>query len=196
MRFLSKIKTITIPILIIFLLFGSFIFIDLKWWGPSEPFSLLSFIIFPIIILLFEIFAIFIIQKLIKDSIFKMKEHLVVKALNEKNFLDLLLNFPLVIVFEEILFRLYLFVFIFNIFGLVVAIILSALIFSIYHLHVWFEFKDIRITYNFMFISGLLGLILGMIIYYFGIITSIIIHWLVVLSLFYYIEKKTNDTIT
>ncbi|MFX1276935.1 MAG: CPBP family intramembrane glutamic endopeptidase [Promethearchaeota archaeon] len=119
-----------------------------------------------------------------------MKEHFVVKALNEKNYIDILLNFPLVMIFEEILFRLYIFVFIFRIFGLVVAIILSALIFGIYHLHIWFEFKDMRITYSFMFISGLLGLILGMIIYYFGILACIFVHWSTILVFFYFIKKK------
>jgi len=183
-----KSKRILIPFLIPILLILSFFFIDLKWWFPQGKINLISCGITIIFIIFFEFFAIIFINFYQKDTIEKMRNHFIISALIEKKYKVLLYHFPLVMIFEELLFRLFIFTFFYNIFGYISAGIISTLIFGIYHIHIWFEFKDQKITFSFIIISISLGLILGACLVFFGIIICFFIHYFVVLFLFYYIK--------
>jgi len=183
-----KSKRILIPFIISILLILSFFFIDLKWWFPQGKINLINCGITILFIIFFEFFAIIFINFYQKDSIEKLRNHFMISALIKKNYTVLLFNFPLVIIFEELLFRLFIFTFLYNIFGYISAGIVSTLIFGIYHIHIWFEFKDKKITFSFITISISLGLILSACLVFFGIITCIFIHYFVVLFLFYYIK--------
>lgn len=182
-----------IPILVIILIVLSFFFINSKWWFPQGNVNFINLSIISFFIILFEIFAVIFIFFYQKGSIKEMKKHFIINALIEKNYIVLLIQFPLVIIFEELVFRLFIFTIILNFFGYISAGIISSLIFGIYHIHIWFEFKDKKIMFSFVLISTNLGLILGTCLVFFGIITCVFIHYFMVLSLFYFIKIQISN---
>ena len=185
-----KFKIITIPVVTVILLLISIFIIGISWWGPQEFISIFSILFLILSLLIFEIFAIYIIPVIQKDSITEMEQHFLVKSIREKNIINIWLFFPLTMLFEELIFRLYIFVFLYITFGFITAIILGAFTFGLYHIHTWFEFKNKNITYSFIIISTILGIILNILMYYFGLPTCIIVHWVTVFMIFYFIERK------
>jgi len=83
-----------------------------------------------------------------KESKEKMKQHDVIRAfLNEEGKIVLLVIFPLTMIMEELIFRYYLIGILLNHLNLelISTIMISSLIFSLYHIHTWFRFKDLKI---------------------------------------------------
>ena len=185
-----KQKRILIPILTIILLIISLVFIDLKWWYPQGIINLINFGIILLIIILFELFAIIFIDFFQKDSIEKMRNHLVIDAIIKKKNKVIFFHFPLIIIFEEFLFRLLIFTILYNLFGYYLGSLINTLIFGIYHIHIWFEFKDKKITFSLIMISISLGLILCACLVIFGILVCVVIHYLLVLILLYYMKTR------
>lgn len=185
-----KFKKFAIPIINLVLILYSFIDIDLGWWFLRENITLISLIIFLFLIFLFELLTIIVIKLFIKSSIHNLSSHFLINALNEKDYATIIIQFSLIIIFEELIFRLYLFTYISRFFNLFLAFILSSSIFGLYHLHIWYEFKDKRLTCFFVLMSCLLGIILGFLLYCYGLFISIIIHFSISLGFFYYV--KTN----
>ncbi|MFX0008925.1 MAG: type II CAAX prenyl endopeptidase Rce1 family protein, partial [Candidatus Hermodarchaeota archaeon] len=107
--------------------------------------------------------------------------------LGNRNNLILLLFFPLTMLMEELIFRYYLIGFMDTILHLdVIAIILmSSLIFSVYHLHFWFRFKNVRLTMIFIIGSFIMGIFLSFMLMTLGLIFCVIAHFSLALLIYY-----------
>ncbi len=122
------------------------------------------------------------------ESLEAIKEHDVIQALTEKkNRLSTLLFFIITMIMEELIFRYYLISFLFHSLDLniVLALLISSLFFSLYHIHTWFTFKNVRILGIFLSNSFLLGLFLGFIFLSLGFFYCILIHSIIAF-LFYF----------
>ena len=101
--------------------------------------------LFVILILLFGMLMLLLIGKLIgiygydNESIENMRKHDVIEALiNKTNKLRLWLFFPIIMVIEELIFRYYCIGFLINQVDVdvIMAIIISSLVFSLFHIHI------------------------------------------------------------
>jgi len=99
---------------------------------------------------------------------------------------------PMIMVIEELIFRYYLIGFLLKQVGLdvILAILISSFIFSLFHIHTWFRFKNLKILFINMGDSFLLGLFNGYILLTLGLIPCILIHYILVLILYYNIYKR------
>jgi len=174
--------------------------------GVFNQFLLLSQIdLIDIIYLVFGFAVLLLIGLLISifvydtKSLVLMKNHDVINSLiTRNNRLVLILFFPLTMIMEELIFRYY-------ILGILLielkletlaAVLTSSLIFSIYHIHFWFRFKNLRITLTYMIYSFLLGLFTAYILINFNIFISIIAHYLIAYIIYFSLfEKKYKNEI-
>ena len=127
------------------------------------------------------------------ESIEAIKEHDVIKALTEKqNRLITLLFFIITMIMEELIFRYYLISLLFHSLELsiVLALIISSLFFSLYHVHTWFTYKNVRILGIFLGNSFLLGLFLGYIFLTLGFLYCIIIHSIIAFIFYFNLVKR------
>jgi membrane protease YdiL (CAAX protease family) len=190
------ILTTTLIILIIPMVFG----IYLEYLFITE-FNL--FVIF-IVILGFIIFLF--INKLItiygydSQSFKAIKNQDVIHTMISKNNKEIIWIFlPMIMVIEELIFRYYLIGFLMNQVGLDIfsAILISSIIFSLFHIHTWFRFKNLRILLINLGDSFLLGLFNGYILLTLGLIPCVLIHFTLVIILYYNIYRryfKANET--
>ncbi|MHA1727407.1 MAG: CPBP family glutamic-type intramembrane protease [Promethearchaeota archaeon] len=133
-----------------------------------------------------------------------------------ENRFSTILSFTLNMIIEEIVFRYYLLGIILNyldysmietfnsfnyiqVFYFFIPILLSAVIFSIYHIHIYFWTKSAHLTAMFIVMSFFLGLLLGLVFIYCGVIFAVIIHWISVyfaykLIAFHYSVKEKEDS--
>ncbi|MHA1239780.1 MAG: CPBP family intramembrane glutamic endopeptidase, partial [Promethearchaeota archaeon] len=124
-----------------------------------------------------------------------MKHHEVIKALLNKNGKTLLfIFFPLTMIMEEFIFRYYLIgILLYQLkSGLFLAILISSVIFSLYHLHIWFKFKNLKILISYLISSFLLALYNGYLLITLGIFVCIIVHTILVFILYYNLYKKLS----
>ncbi len=125
----------------------------------------------------------------------KMKQHDVIKALlNEEGKIVLLVFFPLTMIMEELIFRYYLIGFLLNHLNLelISTIMISSLIFSLYHIHTWFRFKDSKILISYLIFSFLLGIYNAYLLFALGIFACIIVHFSLVFIIYYNLYKKLS----
>ncbi|MHA2180044.1 MAG: CPBP family intramembrane glutamic endopeptidase [Promethearchaeota archaeon] len=121
-------------------------------------------------------------------SLEAIKDHDVIQSLTEKeNRGKMVIMFIITMIMEELIFRYYLISFLFNTLDLSVLLVLiiSSLFFSLYHIHTWFTYKNIRILGIFLINSFLLGLFLGYIFLNLGFLYCIVIHSIIAF-LFYF----------
>lgn len=124
-------------------------------------------------------------------SIQIMKQHDVIDTLiKNKNKSVLLFFFLLTMVMEELIFRYYLIGFLLNFFSVIMAILISSIIFSLYHIHTWFSYKNVRITMIYIGYSFFMGLFLGFILVSVGIFLCILIHGSLAFMMYFSIYKK------
>ena len=104
--------------------------------------------------------------------------------------------FPIIMTIEELIFRYYLIGFLLNQLKLdiISAILIASAIFSIYHIHTWFGFKNLRILLINLALSFLLGLFNGWILLTLGIFPCIIVHYAVAMLLYHTIYKRNYKT--
>lgn len=124
-----------------------------------------------------------------------MKHHDVINALLNKNGkIILLVFFPLTMIMEEFIFRYYLMgLLLFQLkLGLILAILISSLVFSLYHLHIWFKFKNLKILISYLISSFLLAIYNGYLLITLGIFACIIVHTILVFILYYNLYKKLS----
>ena len=124
-----------------------------------------------------------------------MKQNDVVKALlNEKNIIAVLVFLTLIMIMEELIFRYYLIGLLLNqlMIGIIPSIIASSIIFSISHFHIWFRYRDIRITVSYFISSFLLGICNAFALLTLGIFACIIIHTVLVFISYYNLYKKLS----
>jgi len=186
---LAKIKIIIIPILAFVIIVIYLLTIYPKWLFPSVSFTIYSITIILGACVFLIGTGISLSNFIMRDSIIKMKEHIVVRAIMERRYFDLWFIFPVTMIFEELLFRLFLFELLYSYFDLITTIYIGTIIFSLFHLHT-LSFKDINITLAFVILSIFLGVVLNFFFYFFGLIFCIFIHWLCVFIIFLNIENK------
>lgn len=126
-----------------------------------------------------------------KEALEEMKTHEVILAFQKNDKMTLLFWFPLTMLMEELIFRYYLTGFLDKLLSPIHTILLSAIIFGIYHIHVWFLFKNLKIVFSYIGYSFTLGLLLGFILLTLGIFFCIFIHSSLVLFIYYKISNKT-----
>ncbi|MHA1930963.1 MAG: CPBP family intramembrane glutamic endopeptidase [Promethearchaeota archaeon] len=122
------------------------------------------------------------------ESLEAIKDHDVIQSLTDKkNRLSILILFIITMIMEELIFRYYLINLLFHTLDLsvVLVLIVSSLFFSLYHIHTWFTYKNIRILGIFLSNSFLLGLFLGYIFLNLGFLYCIVIHSIIAF-LFYF----------
>jgi membrane protease YdiL (CAAX protease family) len=125
-----------------------------------------------------------------------MRHHDLISVLiNKNNNLVLLVFFPLTMIMEEFIFRYYAIGILFYAFNLEFyqCIFISSIIFSLYHIHFWFKFKNQRITIFYMGHSLLLGLLNGYILLTLGLFFCILVHYLLAFTLYINIARKISN---
>ncbi len=190
-------KYVILGILLIILIIPMFLGIYIEYLFLQE------LNLFVILILIFGLFMLLLIGKLIgiygydNESIERMKKHDVVDVMiNKDNRIRLWLFFPIIMIVEELIFRYYIIGFLLNQLDLEVifAIFISSLIFSLYHVHTWFAYKNLRILLIYLFYSFLLGLFNGCILLTLGIFPCVGIHSGLAMYLYYSLYKKYFKT--
>ncbi|HEY0089070.1 MAG TPA: CPBP family intramembrane glutamic endopeptidase [Candidatus Lokiarchaeia archaeon] len=112
--------------------------------------------------------------------------------ITKRNKAILWIFFPLTMVMEELIFRYYLISFI--VFQLksedVFAIIVSSIIFALYHVHFLLKFRNARIVLIFVGFSFLLGLLNGFILLTIGLIPCILVHYSIAFLMYYSFYRR------
>ncbi|TKJ20353.1 MAG: hypothetical protein CEE43_12595 [Promethearchaeota archaeon Loki_b32] len=124
-----------------------------------------------------------------------MKHHDVINALLNKDGKTILfVFFPLTMIMEEFIFRYYLMgLLLFQLkLGLILVILISSVVFSLYHLHIWFKFKNLKILISYLISSFLLAIYNGYLLITLGIFVCIIVHTILVFILYYNFYKKLS----
>ncbi|MGV9173022.1 MAG: CPBP family intramembrane glutamic endopeptidase [Promethearchaeia archaeon] len=183
-------KKFTTPLITLFLIILSFFIIDIDWWFSYVPIDEITLFFMLGTYIGMVTLGICLVAYIMKDSILKMKEHMVVEGIREKNYYNLWFLFPITMVLEEVIFRLYLFGFLFTFLDLIPSIFIGTIIFAVYHIHTWFEFKDKRITITFILFATILGLILNTLVYFLGLFACILMHWASAFLIFLVITNK------
>ncbi len=186
-------KYIIIGVISIFLfipmIFG--VYVQYIFVSVFDPFLILLLLIgILVLIAIGKVIEIFIFNK---DNIELMRKHDVMNVLiNKNNRIVIWLFFPLTMIMEELIFRYYLIGFLSNSLNLelVSVIFISSVIFSLYHIHTWFSFKNITILLINLSYPFLMGLYLGYIFLNLGIIPCILIHYILAFFLYYNIYRR------
>ena len=151
------------------------------------------------IVLVFGLIVFLLLEKFIidygyNDTSFKaLKTQDVLNALiTKENKAVIWLFLPMIMIIEELIFRYYMIGFLLKQVGLEViwAILISSSIFSLFHIHIWFRFKNLRVLIINLVDSFSLGLFNGYIFLTLGLIPCILIHYGLVLLLYYGIYKR------
>ncbi len=102
---------------------------------------------------------------------------------------SLFVTYPLTLLCEELLFRGVIFNLLFESTSIFNAIFLSAGIFGLYHIHILIAYRNPVITLVYIIYSFLLGLLLGRVVLYFGILAC----WAIHLILISYVYIRLNS---
>ena len=188
-------------IVIIFIILIVPMFLGYYW----EYFFIREFDVYVVLILIFGFIIFFIMGKLIEiyayndNRIEVLKKNDIINAfISKKNRIVIWIFFPIIMIIEELIFRFYIIAILINQVELeaLVAVFISSLVFSLFHIHTWFSYKSLRILLVNLIFPFLLGLFNGYIFLTIGIIPCIIIHYIIVLNLYYNLYKRyfKNDT--
>ena len=190
-----RIKYLSITIIVILLIIPIF-------FGVYTDFLIVRELsVFVVLFLLIGFVLLLISGKIIERFLYKepskelMKQHDVVNAfMSGDSKMALLVFFPLTMIMEELIFRYYIIGLLLKelMGGVILAIIVSSIIFSIYHIHIWFRFKDKTILISYLITSFLLGIYNGIILLTLGIFACIIVHTVIVFILYYNLYKKLS----
>lgn len=184
---------------ILTIVFFTILIISILIRPRTEYFLVRDFNLLVATILMFGLLILLLIGKVIEihgydiASIEAMKKHEVINALSKKNNLIVLgLFFPMIMTIEELVFRYYLIGFLLKELKLETfsAIFISSLVFSLYHIHIWFSYKNFRILFIYLGYSFLLGLFNGYIFTTLGIFSCILIHYSLVFYMYYNIYRR------
>jgi len=149
--------------------------------------AIFSFIILLFLVKIIEVFG-------YNQEIFSvLSEHDVLFALINKNNKEIIwIFFPIIIITEELMFRYYCIGFLVSSvkLGSLEAVFISSIIFALYHIHIWFRFKNLRIFLIFLVFSFLLGLYTGYLVLYVGLIPCILVHYIVAFFSFYSLYRR------
>jgi len=124
------------------------------------------------------------------DMFEKIKSHEVINGFINSDYFYLYSTFLITMIMEELIFRFYIIGLLIHFVKSLYAILLSSIIFSLFHIHTWFSHHNKRITIIYLIYSFLLGLLNGYIFISLGIIISLIVHYFLALVFYYQIYKK------
>lgn len=112
--------------------------------------------------------------------------------INRSNRLIIWFFFPIIIIIEELIFRYYSIGILVHVLDLesVIAIFISSSIFSLFHIHIWFRYKNLMILLINFGYPFLMGLYFGYIFLKLGIVPCILIHYLIALFSYYNIYRR------
>lgn len=124
-------------------------------------------------------------------EVFK-KQDVINALINEDNKLIIWFFFPIIIIIEELVFRYYSIGILIHLLelGEGIAIFISSLAFSLYHVHIWFRYKELKILLVNLVYPFILGLYIGYIFLKLGIIPCIILHFFIALYSYYNIYRS------
>ena len=182
-------------ILIIFI----FLIIPIIFGFNIEYLFIREFDLFNALILFLGFILFIIIGKLIEMYVYNEKNITVLEKqdvinafISRRNQIIIWVFFPIIMIIEELIFRFY-------IIGLLInqlesdtftAIFISSLIFSLFHIHTWFSYKNLRVLLVNLVFPFFLGLFNGYIFLTLGIFPCIIIHYIIVLNLYYNLYNR------
>jgi len=186
-------KYIIISIVFAFLTIPIFFGLYLEYFTIRE----LKWLIITIIIS--GLFILLILGKLVEifgynqNTVEAMGKHDVIYVfINRDNKSLIWFYFPIIIIIEELIFRYYTIGFLDYTLKLdpVVVIIVSSLFFSIYHIHMWFRYKNLLILLIYLAYPFMLGLYTGYLFLNIGIIPCILVHYFIALYGYYGIYRR------
>ncbi|TXT62854.1 MAG: putative CAAX amino terminal protease self-immunity [Promethearchaeota archaeon] len=179
------IKVIVVLLLLIPFIFGY----NIKYLFAT------SFTLFKLGIILFGIIFLAVVGYYLIPTLFtsyhleKMKEHEVIMAFLKKDYDVLYKGFLFSMILEELIFRFYIGTTLIQYIDVILILIISGIIFSFYHFHIWFGFKNVRILGAYLFFSFLLGIFNMYVLFELGLIFCIILHYLIVLMCYWRLFK-------
>jgi hypothetical protein len=120
------------------------------------------------------------------------KQDVVNALILQDNRIIIWIFFPIIIVIEELVFRYYIIGILVDLLNLesIIAIFISSLAFSLFHIHIWFRYKNLTILLINIGYPFLMGIYIGYIFLKLGIIPCILIHYIIALSLYYNIYRR------
>lgn len=133
-----------------------------------------------ILILISEIFT----HTIIKTGNLDLSHQSFVLALKQRDWYGLFIQFPSIILFEEIIFRALLLYYFNSYFSFSISILLSMGIFGLYHLHILLGPGGWKITLFYVGYSFLLGGVLGFLFPLFGLIGAWLYHMGIVIYIY------------
>ncbi|MFX1586945.1 MAG: CPBP family intramembrane glutamic endopeptidase [Promethearchaeota archaeon] len=151
------------------------------------------------LILLIGFLTLFLIGKVIEvygynaEIIKVMEKHDIINSfVGSNNRIIRLLGFLVIMIIEELVFRYYLIglLVIQSYLGEMLVILISSLIFSIFHIHTWFSYRNFRILVIFLIYSFFLGLFNGYLLLTLGIMPCILVHYSLAYILYYGIYTR------
>ncbi|MFX1502611.1 MAG: type II CAAX prenyl endopeptidase Rce1 family protein [Promethearchaeota archaeon] len=125
-----------------------------------------------------------------------VKKHDVIEALINKNNRGLVLFFfSVTMIMEELIFRYYSIGILNSLLGLnyLSTILISSLAFSLYHIHIWFFFKNLRLLLINLIYPFLMGLYLGYAFLTYGYWSSFLAHFIIALIMHYNLYRLNSD---
>ena len=152
-----------------------------------------------VLILIFGFIIFLIIGKIVEVFVYNdenigviKKQDVIYAFISKKNLVFIWVFFLIIMIIEELIFRFYSIAILINQVQLeaLVAVFISSSVFSIFHIHTWFSYRSIRILLVNLIFPFLLGLFNGYIFLTMGIIPCIIIHYTLVLNLYYNLYKR------
>lgn len=128
-----------------------------------------------------------------KSNVVPLRDHDVINAfINKENTIILCILLLIIISVEELIFRYYtngIMIFFLKM-DSIVSVLLSSLMFSLFHIHIWFRYRNsVIFLINFSY-PFLLGIFNGYILLTLGIVPCIFIHYVVALNAHYGIYKR------
>lgn len=151
-----------------------------------------------ILICVLGVFILVVVGVLIELLVYKketlkiiQKHDLINSFIQKTNRLILWIFFLITMIMEELIFRYYSIGILNSVLHLDVylAIIISSGAFSLYHIHTWFSYKNLRILIINLIYPFFLGLYLGLLIFSFGFFSCVVAHLIIAFFMHYNIYR-------
>ncbi len=125
-----------------------------------------------------------------KNSLEILKKNPVFQNLEARRYLLTLAYFALFMLIEELIFRFYLFSVLRDNWSEIGGLWVASLIFCLYHINIYLQYKDVRLAVIYILFSFILGVYLTLIFNTFGLIGAFIAHFIGVFLIYFFIWKK------
>jgi Type II CAAX prenyl endopeptidase Rce1-like len=123
-----------------------------------------------------------------------LKKNEIFKGMQEGKWINTIFVFAVVMLFEELIFRFYLIALLeYSILENNLIILIGSLIFGIYHIHIYFQYKNKNLAVIYIVFSFCLGIYFSVIFFLLGIFGSFLAHFLIVFFIYYTIWRKSME---